>query len=112
MGGSPGPEGNNTRPLSRKAPGPPLKALYAVRSRESLLVVVGLAGEGEVARNNIKSAASLSVGAGRGVVESVVIIVGGGVRARNEDSVIVDDDAPAEIGGPLTVVVRAELCAK
>lgn len=78
------------------------------------MLVVGLAGEGEVARNNIKSAASLSVGAGRGVVEFVAIIVGGGVWFRNEDSVIVDVDAPAETdaGGLVAVVVRAELCAK
>jgi hypothetical protein len=55
--------GNKTRPLARR-PGPPPRALYATISCESLsLLVVGRAGEGDVARNNIRSAASLSVGA-------------------------------------------------
>jgi len=59
-------EGNRTRPFERRGPEPPPSALYAARSLESL--VAGRAGDGEVARNSIKLAASLSFGAARGVV--------------------------------------------
>ena len=59
-------EGKRTLPFDRNGPDPPLKARYAAISLASLFA--GRTGEGDVARNSIKSAASVSVGAGRGVV--------------------------------------------
>lgn len=68
-------------------------------------------GDGDVAKNNIKSAASLSVGARRGVV-CWDVRPGGGVWWRIPDSGadildVVDGDAASEI----PEVVRAELWA-
>src|SRR5437016_4594021 len=54
-------EGKRTLPFDRNGPDPPLKARYAAPSLASLLA--GRAGDGDVARNSIKSAASVSVGA-------------------------------------------------
>jgi hypothetical protein len=62
----------------------------------------GRTGDGEVARNNIKLAASLSVGAARGVVFCLVETpwVGGGVCIRTIGStVMVEKDGAAERGG-------------
>ena len=66
---------NRTRPLGRWPVSPPASDWKEVVWSRGL---VARAGEGEVARNNIKSAASLSLG----VVECSDggIIVGGGVR--------------------------------
>ena len=62
--------GNKIRPLGLSVPLP--NALKAAKSRVFLsLVVVGRAGDGDVAKNSIKSAASLSEGSGRGVVETL-----------------------------------------
>lgn len=59
-------EGKRTRPVERSGPVPPPRARYAAMSFASLFG--GRAGDGDVARKSIKFAASLSVGAARGVV--------------------------------------------
>ena len=107
-------EGKRTLPFDRNGPDPPLKARYAATSLASLLA--GRAGDGDVARNSIRSAASVSVGAGRGVVCCTCEPLGGGVCGRSPGSatIVVDDDAAAETGaGGFPVdIVRAEDWAK
>ena len=91
-------EGKRTLPLDRNGPDPPLNARYAATSLESLLA--GRAGDGDVARNSIKSAASVSVGAGRGVVCCTWVPLGGGVCGRSPGStaIVVEDDAAETVG--------------
>jgi hypothetical protein len=105
-------EGKRTLPFDRNGPDPPLKARYAATSLASLLA--GRAGDGDVARNSIKSAASVSVGAGRGVVCCTCEPFGGGVCGRSPGSttIVVDDDAAETAGGFPVDVVRAADWAK
>lgn len=79
-------EGKRIRPLLRSAEGSFPRERYV---EGSLGLGVGRVGEGEVARNNIRSAASLSVGAGRGVDWWTLADggPGGGVCCRYDDSV-------------------------
>jgi hypothetical protein len=105
-------EGKRTLPFDRNGPDPPLKARYAATSLASLLA--GRAGDGDVARNSIKSAASVSVGAGRGVVCCTCEPLGG-VCGRSPGSttiVAVDDAAETGAGGFPVDIVRAEDWAK
>jgi hypothetical protein len=89
-------EGKRTLPFDRSGPDPPPKARYAAMSLVSLLV--GRAGEGDVARNSIKPAASVSLGAARGVVCCTWEPLGGVCgRGPGSTTIVVDDDA-AETG--------------
>ena len=105
-------EGKRTLPFDRNGPDPPLKARYAATSLASLLA--GRAGDGDVARNSIKSAASVSVGAGRGVVCCTCEPLGGVCgRSPGSTAIVVDDDAEETGAGGFPVdVVRAEDWAK
>lgn len=101
-------EGKRTLPFDRSGPDPPPKALYAAISLASLLV--GRTGEGDVARYSIKSAASVSVGAARGVVYCTCEPLGGVCGRGPVSATIVVDDEAADTGpGGFPVdVVRAE----
>ena len=101
-------EGKRTLPFDRNGPDPPLKARYAATSLASLLA--GRTGDGDVARNSIKSAASVSVGAGRGVVCCTCEPLGGVCgRSAGSTTIVVDDDAAdAGAGGFPVDIVRAE----
>jgi hypothetical protein len=104
-------KGKRTLPFDRSGPDPPVKARYAAMSLVSLL---GRAGDGDVARNSIKSAASLSLGAGRGVVCCICEPLGG-VCGRSPGStgiVVVVDAAETGAGGFPADIVRAEDWAK
>ena len=105
-------EGKRTLPFDRNGPDPPLKARYAATSLASLLA--GRTGDGDVARNSIKSAASVSVGAGRGVVCCACEPLGGVCgRSPGSTTIVVDDDAAeTEAGGFPVDIVRAEDWAK
>ena len=89
---------------------PPDNARNAAISLASLLTV-GRAGEGDVANNNIRSAASSSVGAARGVACSGTLLAGDGVRLRAGGSAVEVTDAAVGLAADATVavVVRAEL---
>jgi hypothetical protein len=107
-------EGKRTLPFDRSGPDPPLKARYAAMSLVSLLA--GRAGDGDVARNSIKSAASVSlvsVSAGRGVVCCTCEPLGGVCGRSPGSTVIIDDDgAETGAGGFPADMVRAEDWAK
>jgi hypothetical protein len=108
------PPGNKTLPFALKPSLPP-KVLNAAMSFASLSrAVLGRAGDGDVARYNIKSAASLSVGADTPGTLGVVCAepggeFGGGVATRNDDSA---EGGGATVPGSPPAKVRAELCAK
>jgi hypothetical protein len=81
--------GNNTLPFARR-PGPPVRVLNAAPSLASRCrPVSGLAGDGEVARKSIKSAASVSPTCPLSPVEALGVVcveigstlLGGGVEA-------------------------------
>ena len=98
-------EGKRTLPFDRSGPDPPPKARYAAVSLASLLA--GRTGEGDVARYNIKSAASVSVGAARGVVCCTCEPLGG-VCGRSMPMVVSDDAAETGGGGFPVESVRAD----
>jgi len=105
-------EGKRTLPFDRSGPVPPPKARYAAMSLASLLA--GRTGEGDVARNSIKSAASVSVGAARGVVCCTCEPLGGVCgRGPGSAAIVIDDDAAdTGAGGFPADIVRAEDWAK
>lgn len=87
-----------------------MRVLKAAASLPSLDVVVRT-GDGDVARNNIKFAASLSVGAARGVLSCLLWPppTDGGVWLRKLPSVARDEGGKAaEKGGAFCDEVRAE----
>ena len=98
VGSAAGVEGKRTLPFDLSGPEPPPRARYAAKSFASLLA--GRTGDGEVARNNIRLAASLSVGAARGVVCCLIELPegGGGVWLRTRGSAMVEEDGATERG--------------